>query len=70
MKPPNLNKIDKMFEKGKNFTLSREKYISLTGADTPQDIYYLRTRSAIARHAKEHGYEIEVIPEKLVFRKV
>lgn len=69
MRKPDLTSIDKMFEKGKNFTLTRDKYIKLTGADTPQNAYYTKNNSALAKHAQKYGYEIEIIPEKIVLRK-
>ena len=70
MRKPDLRKIDNLFSKGKDFTLTRNRYLSLTGADTPQDMYYTKNKSAIAKHAKSYGFEIEVIPEKLIFHKI
>ena len=67
---PNLIQIEKRMQNGKNFTLTRADYIKLTGVDIPQDKYYTERRSAVARRARDNGYVIEVIPEKLVFKKV
>lgn len=66
---PKLVEIEKMFEKGKEFTLSREMYIKLTGCDIPQDKNYTKNRSAIANRAKSYGFRIDVVPEQLVFKK-
>lgn len=70
MKKPNLTDVDKMLERGKDFELTRDKYLKMTGADIPQDKNYTQKRSAVAKHAKNFGYVIEVIPEKLVFHKI
>ena len=67
---PKLDKIVERMERGKDFTITRPEYIAITGIDLPQDKSYTEKRSAVAKRAKECGYAIEVIPEKLVFRKV
>lgn len=64
-----LSKIEKKMVTGKNFTLTRAQYLSYTKKDLPQSKYYTENSSAIARKANEYGYVVEVIPEKLVFRK-
>ncbi|MGO4972683.1 hypothetical protein ACTQ56_12030 [[Clostridium] aminophilum] len=69
MKKPNLIEVDKLLERGKNFELTRENYLKMTGADIPQDKNYTKKRSAVAKHARNYGFTIEVIPEKLVFHK-
>lgn len=68
-KHPDLSKIEKMFLEGNNFHLSRQQYINYTGIDIPQNKSYTQTKSAIAKKAQEYGYYVEVIPEKLIFRK-
>ena len=70
MSKPKLERIVDRFKKGKNFSLSREEYIRLTGADIPQSASYTRSSSAIAKRAKEYGYQITVIPETLVFTRI
>ena len=68
MSKPKLKEIIKLFEKGTNFSLDRQQYIALTGIDIPQDKNYTAKKSAVAKKAKEYGYSITVIPEKLSFR--
>ncbi|MBR1624334.1 MAG: hypothetical protein IJ676_01185 [Clostridia bacterium] len=68
-KRPDMSRIEKLFLAGNSFYLSRQQYISYTGADIPQNKSYTQAKSAIAKKAQEYGYSIEVIPEKLVFRK-
>ena len=66
---PNLKKFDQLFQKGENFKITREMYISITGTDIPQRKYYTQNQSAIAKKAAEYGYIIEVVPEILCFKK-
>lgn len=69
MRKPNLDLIIKMLEKGKTFRITRAEYIKLTGADIPQQKSYTEKRSAVAKQAHEYGYDIEVIPEILIFKR-
>ncbi len=66
---PKLEEIKKRMAKCKDFQLTRTQYIKLTGIDIPQNKTYTETRSAIAKAAKENGYEVEVIEEIIKFRK-
>ena len=69
MAHPKLDKIEKMLEKGKDFELSNEQYKTRTGADFPKSRYYAEKNSAVAKKAKEYGYYIEVIPQRILFIK-
>lgn len=68
-KRPKLETIVLQFEKGEDFVLSRQEYITKTGADIPQNISYTKKKSAIAKKAYQYGYDIDVVPEKLIFKK-
>lgn len=68
-KHPILEGIKKRMAKGKDFQLTRTKYIQLTGVDIPQDKSYTKRKSAIAKAAKENGYEVEVVEEIIKFKK-
>lgn len=68
-KKPILDGIISEMKKGKDFTLTRSQYLSLTGTDIPQDKSYTEKRSAVAKRAAENGYYIQVVPEVLQFRK-
>jgi len=67
---PKMSAIEKRLEEGKDFVINRNEYISLTGIDIPQNPYYTAKKSAVAKLAKEHGFEIQVIPEQLKFVNV
>lgn len=69
MGKPNLDGIKKKMNNGKDFVLTRNQYIKLTGADIPQDKYYTSKRSAVAKLAEQMDFSVEVIPEQLVFKK-
>ena len=69
MRNPKLIKIIEILEKGKEFCLTRQEYIRLTGADIPQSKYYTEKSSAIARRAKSYGFKVVVIPEIIKFEK-
>ncbi len=64
---PNLNGIKSKLEKGNEFKMTRAQYIKSTGIDIPESKSYTERRSAVARLANEYGYQIEVVPEVLVF---
>ena len=66
---PKLDSIEKKLSKGKDFVLTRQQYINATGTDIPQEKSYTERKSAIARKAREYGYVVHVIPEKLEFKK-
>ena len=68
-KRPELNGIKKRMDKGKDFQLTRTQYIQLTGIDIPQDKSYTERRSAVAKAADEKGYTVEVIEERIIFKK-
>lgn len=69
MKHPKLDGLINKMKRGKDFTVTREEYIKMTGIDIPQKRSYTEKDSAIARAAKENGYTVVVIPEKLEFHK-
>ena len=69
MAHPKLDKIEKMLEKGKDFELSNEQYKTKTGADFPKNKYYAEKNSAVARRAKEYGYSLEIIPQRILFKR-
>lgn len=70
MARPKLDAIVRKLDMGKDFSITRQEYINLTGSDVPQDKNYTEKRSAIAKRAIERGYELKVIPERLEFHKV
>lgn len=67
---PNLEKIERLFEKNEGFSLTVDQYKQKTGTDFPKEKYYAENRSAIAKKAKEYGFEVLVIPHHIEFRKV
>ena len=69
MKHPDLTQIIKKMQEGKNFELTRGQYLKYTGRDIPQNKSYTEHRSAVATKAKELGYKIIVVPEKMIFKR-
>lgn len=69
MAQPKLDLIVRRLDTGEEFSITRQEYIKLTGADIPQNKNYTEKNSAVAKRARERGYWIEVIPEKLIFHK-
>lgn len=66
---PDLAGIRRQMAKGKDFQLTRDQYIRSTGIDIPQNKSYTENDSAVAKAAKENGYELEVVEERLLFKK-
>lgn len=69
MAKPNLSSIDTLLSAGKDFSLTETQYHKETDVDMPKDFYYLKTRSAIAKLAKKHGYKITIKEKTLMFEK-
>jgi len=69
MSRPNLEKIEKLFEKNEEFSLTVDQYRQKTGINFPKEKYYAENRSAIAKKAKEYGFKVFVIPQNIEFRK-
>lgn len=59
MPKPNLHSFKKLFQSGKSFSITREQYQKDSGATLPKQPY-LQKNSALARMAKEYGYDIKV----------
>lgn len=59
-KHPDLSQIDDIMQKGDNFSVSGEEYERLTGAPLPKDDSYLQKKSAVAKRAKDAGFQIKV----------
>ena len=69
MRHPKLGGLIEKMKRGKDFSITREQYIKMTGVDIPQNKYYTEKSSAIAKAAEDNGYTVEVIPERLKFHK-
>jgi hypothetical protein len=65
-KNPDLDKLDDLFEKGKDFQLTGTLYEERTGVALPKSKNYIIKDSALARKAAEHGYRIADVCEKAV----
>lgn len=68
-KRPNLDALNDLFKKGQDFQLSDRRYEEITGASLPKGKYYLLSNSALAKKAKDKGYEITAIEEKPVIER-
>ena len=69
-KRPKLEALDVLFDSGRNFELTDEQYEKRTGVMLPKRTYYLVNSSALARRAKEKGYNLEVVEKSVIFTKI
>lgn len=69
-KKPNLKSLESFFEKGKDFELTDAQYEKKTGAPLPKGKSYTTKKSALAKEANCHGYFLEVIEKKVLFKKM
>ena len=70
MRRPNLAKIEKMLDKGEDFSLTMEQCKQKTGADFPKGKNYAENKSAVSKSAKSRGFTVSVIPSHIEFRKI
>lgn len=70
MARPNLEKIKEMLEKNEDFSLTAEQYKRKTGLDIPKEKSYTENRSAVAKEAERHGFQVEVVTEIIKFKKI
>lgn len=70
MSKPNLKEIVKIMETGKDFELTGQQYKSKTMLDFPKSKSYAEKKSSVAKKAAEYGYCIEVIPQRIKFKKI
>lgn len=59
-KHPNLSQIEDIMKKGNNFSMTEEEYERSTGAPLPKGDSYLQKKSAVAKRAKDVGFQIGV----------
>lgn len=70
MKHPDLKEIKKLLEKNQDFSLTAAQYKRQTGADIPKGKSYTEKRSAVAKEAEKYGFQVEVVPEIIKFKKI
>ena len=68
-KPPKLDELDYLFEKGEDFCLSDKLYEEKTGVPLPKAKSYLKNKSAFADRAREKGYFIVDVEEKPIIER-
>ncbi|MBQ7255504.1 MAG: hypothetical protein IJS31_04575 [Oscillospiraceae bacterium] len=66
-KHPKFDKVDALFEKGKDFQMTDAQYERMTGVMLPKRKKYIMEASALAKRAKEKGFVIDKVQEKAVF---
>ncbi len=59
MAKPNLSSFELLFQSGKSFSITEEQYQKEAGLNFPKQPY-LQNNSALAKMAKEYGYEIKI----------
>jgi len=68
-KQPKFDTLEKLFSTGKDFELTDAQYEKKTGTPLPKSSYYLVNKSALARRAKEKGYQLKVIEKRVILTK-
>lgn len=59
MAKPNLSSFELLFQSGESFSITEEQYLKEAGLNFPKQPY-LQTNSALAKMAKNYGYEIKI----------
>ena len=65
-----FKKITPLFEANQDFSLTESQYEKSIGKPLPRNYYYLKNQSALAKEAKKHGYQIEIIEKTVCLKKV
>lgn len=68
-KHPDLDKLDNLFEQGKDFQLTGKTYEERTGAALPKGKSYIKYDSALSRRAAEHGFVIVDVQEQPIIER-
>ena len=68
-KHPKFDKLDRYFEKGKDFQLTDAQYEKMTGIPLPKDGQYTMKKSSLAKHATKNGYYVAEVQDKTVYFK-
>lgn len=66
----NFEKIIPLFEADQEFSLTESQYLKNVGQPLPKDYYYLKNKSALAKEAKKHGYQIEIQEKTVCLKKI
>lgn len=69
MKKPKFEKLLPLLQSNEDFSLTESQYEEKTGAPLPIGIYYLKKQSALAKIAREHGFEIWVQEKTIIVKK-
>jgi len=68
-KRPDLDALNYLFENGNDFQITGKLYEEKAGAPLPKDKNYIIKKSALAKKAREKGFEIIKVEEKPVIEK-
>ena len=69
-KKPKLENLENLFNSGLCFELTDTQYEKKTGVPLPKQPYYLVKKSALAKKAKENGYQLKLIEKRVIFTKI
>lgn len=67
---PKFTELISLFESNTDFSLTEEQYEQMTGAPLPKGSYYLLTKSAVAKSAAEHGFQLNLNERTISFKKI
>ena len=70
MSKPIFDKILNLFDSGQEFSLTEKQYFQQTGSTLPKSTYYLKSRSALSKVAKDHGYYITVTERTISLKRI
>lgn len=69
-KKPDLKKLDTLFDTNNEFTLTDKQYKNRTGARLPENLYYLKNNSALAKKCRKYGFSMSVQEKTVTFKKI
>ena len=68
-RPLDLSSLDDLFDKGVDFELTDTQYEERIKKRLPNDEYYIKNRSPLAKKAREKGFVITSVIEKPIIMK-
>ncbi len=69
-KNPKFTELISLFESNTDFSLTEEQYEEMTGAPLPKETNYLLKKSAVAKRAVEHGFQLVLNERTISFKKI
>lgn len=61
-----FSQFEDYFAREQDFSITKDMYSNMVGAEFPRSMPYAINSSAIAKEAKSHNYRIELTPETVI----